>query len=305
MACGAELIRSYSGFTEADQNQAKKMFREIWYPQVQSISRYGGQGTWDSSSAKCVMAMAIYLEDADMYDSAYNYFYNGVGNGTINHYFIETGQSQESGRKQGYAQLGLGNFEEWCEIAYNQGSPELWNARNNIIAASFEYHAKYNLGESVPFTTIQGQYDGTTFSSISADGRGDFKPIYYMAYNHFHNRYGISMPYTKRVIDEKQPLEKMHATITDGAGYGSLFFNNPEQVPAAVKQNIDNNYIVFATDNYLVLKNCENTHLKVFNILGKQVCDLDINDNIERIALDKGFYIAQVDDSFTQKLIIK
>ncbi|SEO06759.1 Alginate lyase [Mucilaginibacter gossypiicola] len=230
MANGAELVRDYSGWKAEDLQKCKDMFRNIWYPVIKSIAIPGGaNGTWDSDNAKAVMAMGIFLDDQGMFDAAYNYFYNGSGDGTVAHYFLPTGQNQESGRKQGYAQLGLCNFEELCEMGYNQGKPDMWVAKDTIIKKAFEYAAKYNLGEDVPYNTafpeVYGQW---VYPSISTDGRGVFRPIYYMAYNHFHNRLGSDMPYTQRVLEQHTPIERQtDGTVTDGTGWGSLLFYHP------------------------------------------------------------------------------
>lgn len=297
MAIGAELMMDYTGWTQDDIDRCKTMFREIWYPHIKKIERINGQGTWDSASAKCVLAMAVFLEDWTMFGTAIDYFYNGNGNGTVNYYFKETGQSQESGRKQGYAQLGLSNFEEWCEIAYNQGFTDLWDARDYIICKSFEYHAKYNLGEEVPFETFIGRYPGTTFTSISDDGRGQFKPIYYMAYNHFYNRMKVEMPYVKRVIDDNQTIEQTHQTITDGAGWGSLFFYTPGLTPTGITNiSTDANYEISLAADGILINNLNKTEkVSVYDITGKLVRKYKAVDDELHVSLFSGIYLVQID----------
>jgi hypothetical protein len=230
MANGAELVRDYSGWQPADLQKCKDMFRNIWYPVIKGIEIPGGaNGTWDSANAKAIMAFGIFLDDQSMFDAAYNYFYHGAGDGTIEHYFLPTGQNQESGRNQAYAQLGLCNFEEICEMGYNQGKPDMWAAKDTIIMKAFEYNAKYNLGEDVPYNTAFPEvYGKWVYPAISTENRSVFRPVFYMAYNQFHNRLGASMPYTQRVLEQYTPIEKQTAgTVTDGTGWGSLLFYHP------------------------------------------------------------------------------
>lgn len=230
MANGAELVRDYSGWQAADLQRCKDMFRNIWYPVIKGIEIPGGaNGTWDSANAKAIMAFGIFLDDQSMFDAAYNYFYHGSGDGTIEHYFLPSGQNQESGRTQSYSQLGLCNFEELCEMGYNQGKPDMWVAKDTVIMKAFEYNAKYNLGQDVPYNTAFPEvYGKWVYPAISTDSRGSYRPIFYMAYNQFHNRLGAAMPNTQRVLEQYTAIEKQTiGTVTDGTGWGSLLFYHP------------------------------------------------------------------------------
>lgn len=226
---GAELLRDYKKWNAADIENFKTWIRQVWYPPIKDIEVPGAHGNWDAADVKAVMAFALFLEDQSMFDDAINYFYNGAGNGTINHYFLDSGQNEESGRKQGYAQLGLTSFEEICEMAYNQGIDSLWLSRDSILIHAFEYAAKYNLGNEVDFQPMTDVYKRFNYTEISSDGRGYFKPIYRMAYNHFHNRLGADMPYTLEAINERISFEQTHNTVTDGVGWGTLFFYHPPE----------------------------------------------------------------------------
>lgn len=99
--------------------------------------------------------------------------------------------------------FGLGNLAEACETAYNQGDEKMYAAFDNRLLTGYEYTAKYNLGESVPFTTwtdISGRY--CNWQTISDKLRGVFRPIYEIVYNHYVTRKGLDMPYTRRVLSK-------------------------------------------------------------------------------------------------------
>jgi len=51
----------------------------------------------------------------------------------------------------GHTQLGLAHRGDACEIAWNQGL-DLYRYADNRLRRGFEYTARYNLGEDVPFT---------------------------------------------------------------------------------------------------------------------------------------------------------
>ena len=89
-----------------------------------------------------------------MYRQAVDYYLNGYDNGSLPRYISETGQSQETGRDQGHAQLGLEAMADICEMAWTQGD-DLWGALDNRLMKGFEYAARYNLGYGVPFKTWQ------------------------------------------------------------------------------------------------------------------------------------------------------
>jgi hypothetical protein len=95
--------------------------------------------------------------------------------------------------------LGIGLMADFCEIAWNQGH-DLYGYSNNRFLQACEYVAKYNLGNTVPFTTythgigINGAIQTQTV--ISAASRGLILPIWERVYNHYVNRRGLAAPYT-------------------------------------------------------------------------------------------------------------
>ena len=194
-------------------------------------------------------------------------------------------------------------------MGYNQGYADMWNARDGIIGNAFEYHAKYNLGENVSwenFTFASPIWQNPSNAVISTDKRGTFRPIYYMAYNHFHNRLGREMPYTLRVITEKQTDEKTHNTVTDGAGFGTLFFNNPEQeASSGIKDTwYEPTEFVSVIGNRIVFKACNNFRVAVFDLIGRPILSKKITSDSDEIQLNSGIYIVRSDKFKTFKITI-
>jgi len=178
-------------------------------------------GNWGPIVTKFYLSAAIYLDDQKMYDKAIRFYLHANDNGTIANYVDgETGQIQESGRDQGHSQLGIGAMATICEIAWKQGD-DLYAALNNRLLKGFEYTARYNLGNEVPFKKwkdITGKY--SDWEQISVIGRGRFIPVYQMVYNHYVRRKGLLMPFTQQVI------AKMGAEgyDRDQPGFGGLLY---------------------------------------------------------------------------------
>ncbi|MGI9239912.1 MAG: alginate lyase family protein [Verrucomicrobiales bacterium] len=192
----AELLKhTWDGWGEENQAQFAAMARDIWYPIIADFYP-SANGNWDASMLQAMMAMGVFLDDQAMFDRAKEYFLNGKGNGAIGNYFMESGQCQETGRDQGHTQMGLEYLANTCETAWIQGI-DLYAALDNRLLKGFEYTAKYNLGQDVPYEpyrSFEGRYH---YKTISSKARGRLRPMYERVFNHYHNRKGLAAPYTE------------------------------------------------------------------------------------------------------------
>ena len=142
-------------------------------------------GNWGAIVNRFRMAAAIVMEDTVMYRQAIDYYLHGYDNGSLPRYISETGQCQETGRDQGHAQLGLEAIADICEMAWQQGD-DLWGALDNRLMKGFEYTARYNLGNDVPFETwtdLTGLY--CDWTEPGQMGRGKLWDIYQKPYDHY------------------------------------------------------------------------------------------------------------------------
>ncbi|MBB3206019.1 hypothetical protein FHS27_001827 [Rhodopirellula rubra] len=215
----AELLRhTDAGWKANDQDQFTRMLREIFYPVIEDFYP-SANGNWDASMIQTMMAMGVYLDDREMFDRAVNYFRNGEGNGAIENYFNEFGECQESGRDQAHTQMGIGFLACACEIAWKQGV-DLYSAADNRLALGFEYTAKFNLGNDVPYepyTSFESRYH---YPKISTNSRGRFSPIYERIVHHYRDRMGLEMPYSFQVAEERRP----EGFSTTHIPWGTLMF---------------------------------------------------------------------------------
>jgi len=208
----AEIIRYTSEeWTAEDQKQFARMLTNIYYPLIQDFFPQAN-GNWDASMIVTMMCIGIFCDNRPMYERAKNYFLHGNGYGALTNYVSASGQCQESTRDQSHTQLGLGFLADACEVAWKQGD-DLWGASSNRLAVGFEYTARYNLGLEVP---VAGK------KPISAQGRGNFRPIYEKVDHHYHDRAGLEMKFTREVIERIRP-EGAH---WDHVSWGTLMYAN-------------------------------------------------------------------------------
>ncbi|MGJ8723620.1 MAG: alginate lyase family protein [Roseibacillus sp.] len=215
--CAAELIRySDADWPQKEVERFEHMLREVFYPTIKDFYP-SANGNWDAAMLQTMIAMGVFLDDRQMFERAVTYYRTGKGNGAINNYLKETGQCQESGRDQLHVQMGLGFLSVACEIAWRQGV-DLYSISDNRLAKGFEYTAKYNLGEEVPFErfrSYQGRYD---YSSISDRGRGRFRPIYERLVHHYTERKKLELPWSHKAAEQQRP-EGSHS---QHASWGTL-----------------------------------------------------------------------------------
>ncbi len=218
----AELMRwRYDGWDREAVARAERMFREALYPVVRDFATFAN-GNWDGACIKTVLAIGVFCDDHAVFRRAVEYYLRGEGNGAITHYIVNAdGQCQESGRDQQHTQLGLGQLAEACEIAWHQGV-DLYGAADNRLLKGFEYTARYNLGEDVPFQNWTDTTGKARHRAISSEGRGKLRAIWEMALNHYQRRRGLTAPYTQRAAERIRP--EGAAFQADHVGFGTLLF---------------------------------------------------------------------------------
>jgi hypothetical protein len=223
MVNAAEIVRyTNAGWLASDIARTEKHFKEIIYPVLKDFAPFAN-GNWDAAAIKTVMSIGVFCNDHAIFERGLQYYVNGAGNGRLTNYIInEEGQVQETGRDQGHTQLGIGLLSDCCEIAWHQGL-NLYAYANNRLLKGFEYTAKYNLGNDVPFTYVldrTGKYEHFKPSII---GRNQLRAVYEQVYNHYVNRMGLAAPYTKEAAEKLRP-EGPGKPGADHPGYGTLYY---------------------------------------------------------------------------------
>ncbi|MGW1675632.1 alginate lyase family protein [Streptomyces sp. NPDC002324] len=217
LAAAAELMRytAPSGTWSASEiTQTENLFKNVFIPLINTF----GDAGWGTNCIKAMMAMGVFCNDTSVYDAAVNAF-NGHSCCKLTRVLSSTGQCVDSGRDQAHTQLILGSMAEACEIAWIQGQ-DLYATSSNRLLAGFEYTAKYNTGNDVPYT-VWGSCQAT-YNSISTAERGKLRPIYEMVHNHYVKRRSVATPWTYTAIQQIRP--EGAAFQCDHVGFGTLLF---------------------------------------------------------------------------------
>ncbi|WP_165368266.1 putative Ig domain-containing protein [Phytoactinopolyspora endophytica] len=239
----AEILRhsDYDGWAADDIARCEDSFTTVWYRSVSGYALFAN-GNWDTAALQTIIAIGVFCDDRVMFEDAVRYAVDGPGNGTITNIVVEeTGQGQESGRSQAYAQLAIGLLTDAAEIAWNQGV-NLYGYADNRILAGFEYNSRYNLGDDampfVPDLDRTGKYIKT---AISSNNRGQYRPIHEQAYGHYVSRMGLSAPFTEQVVFRGSGGSRhVEGTDDDHPSWGTLTHarppaeeSEPQAAPAA------------------------------------------------------------------------
>lgn len=251
------------GWNTEDTQKVEAMFRNVFQPILTTFynTKPYTNGNWGIAVTKAQLAFGVFLNDRKLYEDAITFFLKGHDNGTLPNYVAESGQSQESGRDQQHAMLGLGCLSEIAEITWTQGK-DLYSTLDNRLMKGYEYLAKSNLGYEVPFFTwkdITGKY--SSWTTLGEEGMGRFRSLFEIAYNHYVERKGLEMPYTKTVLDMIRP--EGPGFTCDNPGFGSLlFYLGKDQNEGKIQGRIDEN---LSRHEGWVFTNC--TYKPVNNIM--------------------------------------
>jgi hypothetical protein len=226
MINAAEILRyTDSGWSEEDIKKTEDHFMKVVYPVIKDFAPFAN-GNWDAAALQTVMAIGIFCDNTSIFERALRYYVDGWGDGNLRNYIINTdGQIQESGRDQAHTQLGIGLLSECCEMAWHQGL-DLYGLMDNRLLKGFEYTAKYNLGNDVPFTPTTDRTGKYVHKVISTQSRGTLRPIYEQIYNHYVNRRGIPAPFTQLAAEKIRP-ELQGRPGADHPGFGTLLYTRP------------------------------------------------------------------------------
>ncbi|WP_168432959.1 alginate lyase family protein [Pontiella sulfatireligans] len=205
-AQAGELLRcSGAPWPEEEQVQFKEWLRNVILPAMEPRpNTYNGN--WDAACTWSTLAVAVFLDDRELFDANIEYLKSGDTNARLTHYLLPSGQCQETGRDQDHAQMGLDFLARACEIAWNQGI-DLYDFEDVSIGTCVEYLARYNLGDdNVPFEVYPSPVgEGNAHDKAtepSAKKRGEYRPLYELVYHHYHDRKKLPMPYTKQVLEK-------------------------------------------------------------------------------------------------------
>lgn len=208
LAPAAEIMRGYSGWAPADISRLQAMFKRAFYPQLMKASAWNGNV--DLTQIDAMLGIAVFNEDQALFDAGIarwkarvpSYIYlkaqgavpriDGDG-GNVQAFWSNPtqwvdGLQQETRRDNGHhAQFGLGSALHAAETAWHQGV-DLYTAETARFTAALELMA---------LQFLSGDMQGVCANAAPSADRYDAWEI---GFNHYHNRAGIALPNTERLI---------------------------------------------------------------------------------------------------------
>jgi hypothetical protein len=211
-APAAELMRLYPGWTVSESASFQAMFKRAFYPQLNTASSWNGNV--DLTQIDAIMAIAVFNEDEAEFNlglarlklrnPAYFYLTSdgvkpkpiaGDGGDPQKFWFKPTkwidGLTQETCRDNGHhSQFGLGSALHAAEVAWHQGV-DVYTENQERYTAAMELLARQ---------LLTGSMQGLCTDNTSTPDRYD---TWEVGYNHYHNRAGIALPNTRKLIMEQ------------------------------------------------------------------------------------------------------
>lgn len=183
------------------ETQWNKFIDEVVFPHVLSMYKnniVGGRGgdNWKTSSVLARLMYSKVRKDKTQFNicikNAYLVFDRLFGK-------YKTGQTSETARDIGHAQMGIGCLSQICEILYHHGI-DLYSRNNNLLMKSYEFHAQIILGKITQIQDATGPGEGgINYPKFKTAGDWD------MVYNHYTNVKKKKMPFTEEVLSKNRP----------------------------------------------------------------------------------------------------
>jgi hypothetical protein len=207
----AEIMRSRGGLSDVQTSGLKSMFRRSFYPQLKTASTWNGNV--DLTQIEALLAIAVFNEDQAEFklglarlvrrNPAYFFLRSdaqearaiaGDGGNAERFWFNPVtwvdGLTQETCRDGGHhSQFGLGSALNAAEIAWNQGI-DVYTTNTLRYTSAMELLASQLLTGNV----------STCADSVATGSRYN---TWEVGYNHYHNRQGLELPNTKKLIVEQ------------------------------------------------------------------------------------------------------
>jgi hypothetical protein len=211
-APAAEIMRLYPGWTPREIANLQAMFKRTFYPQLATASSWNGNV--DLTQIDAMMAISVFNEDEALFlqglarlkirSSAYFYLttdgpkpksITGDGGDLDTFWSLPTkwvdGLTQETCRDNGHhSQFALGSALHAAEVAWHQGV-DIYSENKERYTAAMELLATQ---------LLTGSMQGVCGNAIpTADRYGTWE----VGYNHYHNRAGVDLPNTRKLIVEQ------------------------------------------------------------------------------------------------------
>jgi hypothetical protein len=212
LAPAAEIMRLYPGWTGIEIGELQAMFTRAFYPQLKTASSWNGNV--DLTQIDAMIAISVFNEDESLFNEGLArlkirspaYFYlasDGLrphpiagDGGNLNKFWSNPlkwidGLTQETCRDNGHhSQFALGSALHAAEVAWHQGV-DVYSENQNRYTAAMELLATQ---------LLSGSMQGVCTNDTATADRYD---TWEVGYHHYHNRAGVEMPSTRKLIMEQ------------------------------------------------------------------------------------------------------
>ncbi len=278
-ANAAELVRDYEGWSSTQFDTFKQWMIDVFFCGAQDFlqRRHGTcnshyQSNWGACNILTVLSIGILCDDPAIYNTGMYFLKQGDGNESISLDYCGNGggiipffheddrgpygflnQMQESTRDQPHCLGALGMLLCSSEVAWNQGD-NVWNSNGDIIGGAVEYVAAWNSYDETTEKEALDNFPSSGWSgcgaegwqpSVSWSGRGQIRPVFQIAINHFSNRMGKEMAFSKRAkallgVEGGAGDYGPNSGGFDNVGFGDLMYNEDpyEASPTVLRPRI-------------------------------------------------------------------
>jgi hypothetical protein len=212
LAPAAEVLRLYPGWPPSEIANLQAMFKRAFYAQLTTASSWNGNV--DLTQIDAMMAISVFNEDEELFLQGLArlkirspaYFYlktdgpkpkpiTGDGGDLDKFWAFPTkwvdGLTQETCRDNGHhSQFALGSALHAAEVAWHQGV-DVYSENQERYTAAMELLATQ---------LLTGSMQGVCGNSIPT---GDLYDTWEVGYNHYHNRAGVALTNTRKLIIEQ------------------------------------------------------------------------------------------------------
>lgn len=206
----AEIMRGYAGWDAADMAQTQNMFRDYFYPVLNTMSTWNGNV--DLTQIDAMMSIAVFNEDQAEFDLGIErlenrlpaYFYLSsdpagslnYGGSNANNWYNPTqwvdGLTQETCRDNGHhAQYAMASALHAVEVAYNQGRTDIAIAHTERFVDTMEL---------ISTQTLTGSMQGVCADDTTTTSLHD---TWQAGYNLYSTRLGNALPQTADLLNSQ------------------------------------------------------------------------------------------------------
>ncbi|HET9570262.1 MAG TPA: family 16 glycoside hydrolase [Bacteroidales bacterium] len=224
----AEIIRyTYKGWSGADILKFQNFLRTQYLPSI--IHGNCENGNKELAMCEALINIGVFNDDRAVFDlglkmwrgrtPAYIYLKSDGptpieppgcgtaiwGNKGLTPEFVD-GLLQETARDTHHAWMAFASMTNGAETAYQQGV-DLYAEQGKRMMAALEFEAQYLSPNNVP---------------APANLQFALNPTWEIAYNHFHNRMGFSLPKMALVIPTNRPTDANHHMVWETLTHGEM-----------------------------------------------------------------------------------